>query len=189
MARTSAVVLRHHGVFGDLGLWSIAAQISDALMLLPATIGLLLFPSLVRADGERRWKDFKLVTVQLGAVMAVLCLVVAGLIFPLIEIAFGPAYAQTGQIMLALLPGVFFLAITSTVSQFLSAFGIPWSQLVVWIVAFILQVALSMLLFDNYGVLGLAWIQSGCAALVCFLLFMKALEYAPGRRSAASVRQ
>jgi O-antigen/teichoic acid export membrane protein len=188
MARTSVVVLRHHGAFGDLGLWSIAAQISDALMLLPATIGLLLFPSLVRADGERRWKDFKLVTVQLGAVMAVLCLIVAGLVFPLIEIAFGPAYTQTGQIMLALLPGVFFLAVTSTVSQFLSAFGIPWSQLVVWIVAFVIQVALSMLLFDKYGVLGLAWIQSGCAALVCFLLFMKALEYAPGHRSDASVR-
>jgi O-antigen/teichoic acid export membrane protein len=188
MARTSVVVLRHHGAFEDLGLWSIAAQISDALMLLPATIGLLLFPSLVQADRERRWKDFKLVTVQLGAVMAVLCLIVAGLVFPLIEIAFGPAYTQTGQIMLALLPGVFFLAVTSTVSQFLSAFGIPWSQLVVWIVAFVIQVALSMLLFDKYGVLGLAWIQSGCAALVCFLLFMKALEYAPGHRSDASVR-
>jgi O-antigen/teichoic acid export membrane protein len=189
MARTGVVVLRHYGAFGDLGHWSIAAQISDALMLLPATIGLLLFPSLVRAEGANRWNDFKLVTIQLSAVMAVLCLAVAGIIFPLIEVAFGPAYAQTGGIMLALLPGVFFLAVTSTASQFLSAFGIPWSQLVIWIVGCILQVVLSMLLFDKYGVLGLACVQSGCAAFVCFWLFVKALEYAPGRTSAASVRQ
>jgi O-antigen/teichoic acid export membrane protein len=121
--------------------------------------------------------------------MAVFCLVIAGLIFPLIEVAFGPAYTQTASIMLALLPGVFFLAVTSTVSQFLSAFGFPWSQLVVWIMGFILQVVLSMLLFDKFGVLGLAWVQSGCAAFVCLWLFMKALEYAPGRGSAASLRQ
>jgi O-antigen/teichoic acid export membrane protein len=189
MARTGVVVLRHYGAFADLGHWSIAVQISDALMLLPATVGLLLFPSLVRADAVRRWNEFKSVTVQLSAVMAVLCLIVAGLIFPLIEIAFGPAYTQTASIMLALLPGVFFLAVTSTVSQFLSAFGFPWSQLVVWIMGFILQVVLSMLLFDKFGVLGLAWVQSGCAAFVCLWLFMKALEYAPGRGSAASVRQ
>jgi O-antigen/teichoic acid export membrane protein len=91
--------------------------------------------------------------------------------------------------MLALLPGVFFLAVTSTVSQFLSAFGIPWTQIVVWILGFVMQVVLSILLFDKYGVLGLAWVQSGCAAFVCFWLFMKALEYAPGRGSAASARR
>jgi len=188
MARTGVVVLRHYGAFDDLGHWSIAVQISDALLLLPATIGILLFPSLVRAEGESRWKDFKLVTLQLGGVMAVLCLAVAGMIFPLIDVAFGPAYTQTGSIMLALLPGVFFLAVTSTVSQFLSAFGIPWSQIVVWILGFGMQVVLSMLLFDKYGVLGLAWVQSGCAAFVCFCLFMKARKYAPERGSTASAR-
>jgi O-antigen/teichoic acid export membrane protein len=188
MARTSVVLLRHYGAFGDLGHWSIAAQISDALLLLPATISLLLFPSLVRADAARRWNDFKSMTLQLGAVMAIFCLAVVGMAFPLIEVVFGPAYAPTGGIMLALLPGVFFLSITSTISQFLSAFGIPLSQLVAWIVGWALQVGLSMLLFEKYGVLGLAWVQSGCAAFVCLWLFVKALEYAPGRASAASIR-
>jgi hypothetical protein len=57
------------------------------------------------------------------------------------------------------------------------------------VLGFVMQAVLSMLLFDKYGVLGLAWVQSGCAAFVCFCLFMKALEYAPGRGSTASVRQ
>jgi hypothetical protein len=47
---------------------------------------------------------------------------------------------------------------------------------------------MSMLLFDKYGVPGLAWVQSGCAAFVCLLLLVKALEYAPGRASTASIR-
>jgi O-antigen/teichoic acid export membrane protein len=121
--------------------------------------------------------------------MAVLCLAVAGMAAPLIEIVFGPAYAPTVGIMLALLPGVFFLAITSTVSQFLSAFGIPLSQLAVWIIGWTLQVVLSIILFERCGVLGLAWVQSGCAAFVCLSLFLKALEYAPRRASAASARR
>jgi O-antigen/teichoic acid export membrane protein len=187
MARTSVVLLRLYGALGDLGHWSIAAQISDALLLLPATICLLLFPSFVRADAARRWNDLKSITLQLGAVMAIFCLAV-GLAFPLIEVVFGPAYASTGGIMLALLPGVFFLSITSTISQFLSAFGVPLSQLVAWIVGWALQVGLSMLLFEKYGVLGLAWVQSGCAAFVCLWLFVKALEYAPKRALAASIR-
>jgi O-antigen/teichoic acid export membrane protein len=189
MARTNVVVLRHYGEFGDLGHWSIAAQISDALLLLPATISTLLFPLLVRADAVSRWKDFKSTTLQLGAAIAILCLGVAGTALPFISIAFGSDYASAGAILLALLPGVFFLTITSTVSQFLSAFGIPWSQLVVWMVGWILQVGLSMLLFDRYGVVGLAWIQSGCAALVCLGLFAKALEYAPKPGTGASIRR
>jgi O-antigen/teichoic acid export membrane protein len=187
MARTSVVVLRHYGAFGDLGHWSIAAQISDALLLLPATISLLLFPSLVRADVERRWRDLKSMTLQLGAVMAIVCLTVAAMAHPFIDIVFGPAYAPAGGIVLALLPGVFFLAITSTISQFLTAFGIPLWQLAAWIAGWALQVGLSLLLFEKYGVLGLAWVQSGCAAFVCVLLFVTALEYIPGRASAASI--
>jgi O-antigen/teichoic acid export membrane protein len=143
----------------------------------------------VRADVVSRWKEFKSTTLQLGATMAILCLGVAGTAFPFINIAFGSDYTPAATILLALLPGVFFLAITSTVSQFLSAFGIPWSQLVVWMVGWILQVGLSMLLFDRYGVLGLAWIQSGCAAFVCLGLFVKALEYAPKSGACASVRR
>jgi O-antigen/teichoic acid export membrane protein len=188
MARTSAIVLRHHEAFADLGHWSIAAQIADALLLLPATISLLLFPALVKADTKQRWSEFKLMTLKVSAVMAILCLVVAGIVFPLIEVVFGAAYAPAGRIALALLPGVFFLAIASIASQFLSAFGIPLSQLAGWIVGWALQILLSLLLFEKYGALGLACVQSGCAAFVCLWLFIKALAFAPGRNHVSAIR-
>jgi O-antigen/teichoic acid export membrane protein len=127
-------------------------------------------------------------TLQVGAVMAILCLVVAGVVFPLIEVVFGAAYAPTGGITLALLPGVFFLAISSIASQFLSAFGIPLFQLVGWIVGWTLQILLSLLLFEKYGVLGLACVQSGCAAFVCLWLFVMALGCAPSRNHVSAIR-
>jgi O-antigen/teichoic acid export membrane protein len=90
--------------------------------------------------------------------------------------------------MLALLPGIFFLALSSVASQFLSAFGIPLLQLVGWIVGWALQILLSLLLFEKYGVLGLACVQSGCAAFVCLWLFITALEFAPSRNHVSAIR-
>jgi O-antigen/teichoic acid export membrane protein len=181
MSRTSIVVLRHYGAYDSIGHWSIAAQISDALLLLPATVCLLLFPSLVRADVVQRWQEFRKMALRMSLVMALLCLVAAVLVGPFVRVLFGAAYAPTHTITYALLPGVFFLSLTAVASQFLSAFGIPWSQVVAWIVGWLVQVVLSVVLFKQFGVMGLALVQSGCAGFVCIWLFTKSLEYAPAR--------
>lgn len=178
MARMSVMIIKQFGSFGDLGHWSIAAQISDALLVLPATIGLLLFPSLVRADVAGRWKEFKFTLVQLGTIMAVLCLAVAAAIQPVIRLVFGADYLPAVPIVLALLPGVFFLGIASVASQFLSANGYPWSQVLAWIFGGIFQAVLSIIFFEEIGVVGLAWVQSACAGAVCLWLFINSLKYA-----------
>jgi O-antigen/teichoic acid export membrane protein len=178
MMRMSVVVLRQFGTFGDLGYWSIAAQIADALLVLPATIGLLLFPSLVRAEGSMRWNEYKIALLQLSFVMALLCVVSAALARFIIEHIFGSAYVPAVEIVLALLPGVFFLGVASVASQFLSANGYPWSQVLAWIFGAFLQAALSVALFGRFGAVGLAWIQSACAAFVCVWLLIESSKYA-----------
>lgn len=176
--RMNVVVLRQFGTFSDLGYWSIAAQIADALLILPGTISLLLFPSLVRAEGAVRWKEYKTALFQLGSIMAALCVVSAALARFIIDAVFGSIYAPAAEIVLALLPGVFFLGVASVASQFLSANGYPWSQVLAWIFGALLQAALSVALFGRFGVIGLAWIQTGCAALVCGWLLINSLKYA-----------
>jgi O-antigen/teichoic acid export membrane protein len=100
---------------------------------------------------------------------------------PAITLIFGAAYEPAVDITLALLPGVFFLSVTTVISQFLSACGIPRMQVAAWIVGWIVQIVLSLVLLRFYGVLGLAWAQSACAGLVCVLLAIKALDYSPRR--------
>jgi O-antigen/teichoic acid export membrane protein len=178
MARMSVVVIRQFGDFADLGYWSIAAQIADALLILPATISLLLFPSLVRAEGVIRWNEFKTTLFQLSSVMALLCIAVAIAIHLVIEVVFGLAYAPAIAIVLALLPGVFFLGVASVASQFLSASGYPLSQVLAWIFGSFLQAVLSIVLFGRFGIVGLAWIQTGCAAFVCGWLLVNSLKFA-----------
>jgi O-antigen/teichoic acid export membrane protein len=98
MVRMSVMMIRQFGDFADLGYWSIAAQIADALLILPATISLLLFPSLVRAEGVMRWNEFKVALSQLSSVMAVLCILAAVAARPAIEIVFGAAYIPAAGI-------------------------------------------------------------------------------------------
>jgi O-antigen/teichoic acid export membrane protein len=166
MACTGAVVLRSKADFADLGQWSIAAQIGDAMLILPSTISLVLFPALVRIDDERRWPVLNSTLRSVALTMAVLCIAAAALAHLLIPLLFGADYFSASTILMALLPGVYFLSLTSIVSQLLSSLGIPWTQPATWVAGWGLQVALSLLVFDTYGVLGLAWVQSGCAAFV-----------------------
>jgi O-antigen/teichoic acid export membrane protein len=178
MARMGVVVIRQFGDFADLGYWSIAAQIADALLILPGTISLLLFPSLVRAEGKMRWNEYKTTLFRLSAMMAVLCIAGSIVAHLLIETIFGMTYAPAVAILLALLPGIFFLGVASVASQFLSASGLPWSQVLAWICGSLLQAGLSLALYGRFGIVGLAWIQSACAALVCIWLLVNSLKFA-----------
>ena len=95
-----------------------------------------------------------------------------------IETIFGMVYVPAVAIVLALLPGIFFLGVASVASQFLSASGLPWSQVVAWICGSLLQAGLSLALYGRFGIVGLAWIQSGCAALVCIWLLVNSMKFA-----------
>jgi len=179
MTRTGVAILRYCDAFADIGYWSIAAQITDGLLMLPSTVGLLLFPALVRAGHAERWIEFTTMAWRIGAVMLVVCVAAAVLAHPFITAVFGFNYVSAADITIALLPSVFFLSVTSIASQFLSAFGIPWTQLAAWIVGWVVQVGLSLFLVGDYGVLGLAWVQSVCSGVVCASLFINTLNYSP----------
>lgn len=172
MSRMSVLVLRQFGEAADLGYWSVASQIVDALLILPATGGLLLFPALVRAEGKARWDQYRAALLQITVLMAVVCAVCAVLVRPIIPIVFGSAYVPAVSMILALLPGVFFIGLSSVASQFLSAGGIPLSQLMAWLCGTGLQAGLSAALFGHVGVVGLALIQSACAGFVAVWLLL-----------------
>ena len=179
MMRTSVVIIRRANAFADLGHWSISAQIAEALLLLPATTSLLLFPTLVRAGRGERWTEFVSMMKWVGMAMLLVCGLAGVLARPVIRLFFGDAYEQAAGITIALLPGVFFLSVASVASQLLTAVGIPRSQLMAWGIGLALQIALSVALVGTYGVRGLAWTQSACAGLVCMLLVLSAAKYGP----------
>jgi O-antigen/teichoic acid export membrane protein len=163
-----------------LGYFSIASQINDALAILPTSIGLLLFPRLVR-NTANRWKETKRNLLITSLLMLAACLLAALLIKPFVLFVFGIHFAPSISILLWMLPGAFFLGVISIASQYLAAIGFPKQLIYLWFFAFILVSILSWLLIPAYGGIGAA---AALSITYCILFcFIMALTYQQSRAS------
>lgn len=177
MSRLGVFVLRWNDAIADLGQWSVASQIIDAMLVIPGTVCIALFPHLVRTKESSRWKELRLPVVTLFLGMALICAVFALVAQPLITFVFGGSYQPAVGIVMALLPSVVLLTITTVMSQYLSAFGVPLMQILGWGAALLFQLIVSVLVHPLYGVVGLALVQSAAAAVICGWLWLTAFRH------------
>jgi O-antigen/teichoic acid export membrane protein/glycosyltransferase involved in cell wall biosynthesis len=176
MMRVGVFALQHQGDFHEIGQFSVAVQLSDGLTMLPSTVGIILFPMLIRADGHQRrpamWRAFW----GLGAIMAVV-LGAVGILAPwLIPLLFGQAF--TGAVILtqAMLPSIMIISLISVLSQYLAAEGFPVTQVLAWLVGLVVQTVLSYWLAAEWGGLGVALATTISGSLVFLLLLLETLS-------------
>lgn len=156
-----------------LGYYSIASQLNDTLAVLPASIGLVLFPGLVRNESTR-WEEMKK---TLGITLVLLlgvCLLAVFLTKPFIQIAFGDAFLPAVDVFLLMLPGVFFLSGVTIVSQYLAAEGFPGGLVVVWLISLVFMVGSSLVLIPHYAVKGAALSLSGTYMVLSGMIWLLA---------------
>lgn len=120
-----------------LGYYSVASQLGDCLIIIPNSVGLVLFPKLIKQENNR-WELMKKQLKMVSMLMLVLCLVTGFLAEPVIALLFGEPFLPAATILYWLLPGIFFLSIISIISQYLSALGCPVTLIFLWVLAFIL---------------------------------------------------
>jgi O-antigen/teichoic acid export membrane protein len=172
--RVGAITLQLHASLHEMGLFSIASQLFDGLMILPGTVGLLLFPDLVRAREADRWAMLWRVFWSLSAVMFFL-VCIAGLLLPwIIPFLFGSSYSTAVPLALSFLPTVMMFCFITVVSQYLSSEGYPWNQILAWLVGFIAQTVLSYVLAASYGALGTSIALAISTLLVLAILLREA---------------
>jgi O-antigen/teichoic acid export membrane protein len=171
----------------DIGLFSIAAQISDVLIILPTSMATVLFPMLIR-DPAAAWAR----TRQAILLVAVVMLAATGGVWWLgewaIGLVFGAAFAPSYEILLWLMPAVLAISVTSILSQFVVAEGFPRSLVALWLCGLALCAGAGMLLVDARGAVGAAQAQSISAVLVCagvLFLTRRRLRLAPAPHSRA----
>jgi stage V sporulation protein B len=173
--RANVFLLKHWLGSESVGYFSVAAQMSDALGTLPVVIGMLLFPKLVR-DRENSWTMMTQTLIRVSGIMLVLCTMAAFMAKPFIRMMFGTAYLKATPIFLWILPGAFFLAQTSIISQYISSRDFPAAQVVVWLAGLILILMLSVILISHFGLSGSAMALSVDYALIFAMLFLLAVR-------------
>jgi O-antigen/teichoic acid export membrane protein len=174
MMRVGIVALQQQSSLAEVGQFSIATQVSDALILLPGTFGLLLFPGLLRTDVADRWHAMWRAFWRLGAVMLALLAIAALLVPWVMPLVFGQAYQHAVLLTEAMLPSVFIVSMVTVLSQYLAAEGYPWRQVMAWLAGFAVQAGLSYWLAGDHGGLGVAISLTVSSGLVFVLLLREA---------------
>lgn len=157
VARINVLMLGAMSSKDDLGVYSVAMQFGDALMLLPGTIAMMLFPELVRA--QKTGGTLRPTLRAAGWTVAFLLppIVLLWIIAPFImQTLFGPSFVPAAQILRIMLPGVFALGVASIFSQSLAAEGVPSLQIAIWVVAAAVIIGANLLLIPAYGAVGAA---------------------------------
>jgi O-antigen/teichoic acid export membrane protein len=174
--RANIFLLRRHFGPAELGLYSVAAQISDVLAIVPQSIALVLFPRLVREAGTR-WSATKRAALTTGGVMIVVCGLAALVGGPVIRLLYGASFAPSANVLRIMLPGVLCLAVANILSQYLAAEGIPRILLAVWGGGAALVVTLSLLLVPQHAGAGAAAALSVTYGFVLAAIFLVARRY------------
>lgn len=153
--RANVFLLRREHGPAELGLYSIAAQFSDVLAIVPQATALVLFPRLVR-DSANRWQATVRAAVTTSALMVVACGVTAIAAGPLIRLLYGASFDPAATVLRIMLPGVALLGVANVISQYLGAEGLPRALVGVWVAAVVLLGATSLLLVPAHAGAGAA---------------------------------
>ena len=153
--RGNVFLLRREFGPSDLGLYSIALQIADVLVILPQAVATILLPHLVR-DAGARWERTVRATLWVAGIMTLVCAFTAIVAGPVVRLLYGDEFAPSTRVLQIMLPGVLALAVAGVISQYLAAIGLPRMLLAVWAGGVALVLALSLALIPDHGAAGAA---------------------------------
>jgi O-antigen/teichoic acid export membrane protein len=152
------------------GVFSIALQFTDLLFLLPATLGMILFPK-VSEDP----RDAGLLTAKVFRFsFMVITLVTLSLFLlwtPLIELLYGAEFGGAVAPLMALTPGIIALSLVMILNNDLAGRGLPPIVIIAPLVGLISNVALHFVLVPPCGLVGSALSSSVSYVLVLVLLY------------------
>jgi O-antigen/teichoic acid export membrane protein len=169
LQRSGVSLLVFAGGAQELGQYSIASQVADVLLIVPGSVGLVLYPMLVRQDQDL-WPRVRSTALLTAASMLVLCVGAAVLAPVILPLVFGVQYSGAAAALWGLLPSVLAYSIVSVLSQYLVARHYPWSVVMAWIAGLAAALLSGAVLTSSYGAVGAGLSQSCGAILVCMII-------------------
>ena len=154
-----------------LGYYSIASQISDALIIIPSTCALLLFPDLVK-NPYGRLKKTQRALLSITFFMTIVYAAVALTAKWFIPGIFGVRFAPAVPILLFMLPGSFCLGIISIISQYVVSHNFPKTIVYFWLIGFFLMTGFGFIFIPKFSGEGAAMGLSSTYILICIMILI-----------------
>jgi O-antigen/teichoic acid export membrane protein len=149
----------------EAGLYSVAATIADGMFVIPAVIGLNLFPRVARSGAHQETAEvFRSVAVLYGLV----CLVTIPLAGPAVRLIFGDDFEGSVSLFYWLLPGIYCLGLLTILSHYFAGRGYPFAAVIIWWIALGVNLALNVVFLPGRG----AWVAALASSLSYALLLV-----------------
>lgn len=177
VSRAGVLLLERYAGVDEIGIYSVAIQFADVLMIVPATVALVLFPDLLKEQLEHRFARTMRTTGKIAMLMAILCVLTGFVATWIVPILFGEAFVPAVQVLWWMLPGVFFLSLANIVSQYLATKGIPLANVWAWLGGLVFLLATSSYLIARWGALGAAAGLSMTYILLAITIIMLAYRH------------
>lgn len=171
LIRSDVLLVRFLRGAREAGIYSVAAQVIDISLVLPATISALVLPSLVRV--ARPEEGVRAAFRPTALVLLALAASVAAFGGPGVRLLFGAPYGESYLALLLLLPGFVCLGLESLLAQYFAAKGFPPFLAFSWLGAFALNVILNVVFVPRFGFLAAAASSSVCYAAIFGALFFR----------------
>jgi O-antigen/teichoic acid export membrane protein len=147
------------------GLYSVAATIADGMYVLPAVVGINLFPRVAESgESQETAEVFRSVAVLYGLV----CLATIPLADPAIRLFFGDAFAGSISLYYWLLPGIYCLGMLTILAHHFAGRGYPTEAAVVWLVGLAINLAINVAFLPGRG----AWVASLASSIAYAVLLV-----------------
>jgi O-antigen/teichoic acid export membrane protein len=144
---------------GEVGIYSIATSTADILYMIPASIGMILFPQ-ISGMVEGGWDYSKKVAGITAVMMGAICVFVALIARPFIVFFYGQAFAGASDALLWLLPGIFVFSVNTIFMNFFAARGLPVIVVFSPLIALAANVLLNLYFIPQFGIKGAAMVSS-----------------------------
>ena len=166
--RADLLIVNHFRGTAEAGVYAVASQVSNLLMLLPGVIATLLFPR-VASDPDPRGEFAIQVTRHASFAMLLMCAAAAAASFAL-PLVYGPRFADAPIQLLILLPGVYLVSIESVLVQHFTGTGLPVAIPIFWLITMALNLGLNLALVPAWGARAAAANSAVSYALIFILV-------------------
>ena len=157
------------------GYYSLAVSFSDIVYTLPVVVGIILFAKLSKLDSFSLKKVF---TFKILFILSLIMLLATGSAFfvvkPVISLFYGMEYIPSVKPFIYLLPGVFFLSLSTIIQNFIASTGRSWLPFIGPFVAFIVNLPLNFYFIPLYSESGAA-IASSISYFLWFCIGLRIL--------------
>ena len=134
------------------GIYNIAVQGADALIILPSVAAILLFPR-IASKGENEGAELTAAVCRHAAlIMGVACVGTAVAAWWAVKWLYGEPYQQAVPSLWLLLPGVWLFSIQNILHNDLSGRDYPLYLPATWLVTLLVNIALNLVLLPRWGI-------------------------------------